>query len=129
VWNVFHSGGLRAAANPSRLALYAVTGIFEWLLLAFVAWGSSGWMVLGPRWQSARQVRRDIGVAALLWIVSAIVLYALGWVLRATELGSNVQFMLTRGRTPSAGCWWESSDKPVGPTDRLAPSANFRALS
>ena len=95
-WSALHAGRLRAAVNPPRLPLYMTTAIFEWLLLAFVAWGASARVVLGPRWQSARQVLRDIGVAAAFWVVSGILLAVLSRVLRVTELGRNTQFMMPR---------------------------------
>ena len=96
VWNAFHADRLRAAVNPPRLPLYATTALFEWLLFAFVAWGASARLVLGPRWQSVRHVLRDIGVAAVFWVISAILLAVLSNVLRVTELGRNTQFMLPR---------------------------------
>ncbi len=62
-------GRMRVAANPDRVRLYVLTLLFEWLVFALVLTGvrRSGAplrMVLGDRWQSVRQVLRDVGIAA-----------------------------------------------------------------
>jgi len=93
---MLRAGHLRAAVNPPRIPLYAATAIFEWLLLAFVAWGASAHVVLGPRWESGRRVLRDIGVAAGFWIISGILLAILKRALQAPDFGHNLQFMLPR---------------------------------
>ena len=90
---------MRAAVNPHRLRFYALTLFFEWLLFIFVVVGvrrsgASVRLVLGGRWQSIRQVLRDIGIAAAFWIVSAGFLLVLGWLLRISEHRPNMEFML-----------------------------------
>src|SRR5713101_9104736 len=44
-----------------------------------------------------RQVLRDIGIAAAFWIVSAGILFVLGWLLRVAALGRKMDFILPHG--------------------------------
>jgi membrane protease YdiL (CAAX protease family) len=95
---------LSAAANPNRVRFYVLTLFFEWLLFVLVVSGvrHSGApvrMVLGDQWRSVRQVLRDIGIAAAFWIVSAGILFVLGWLLRVAALGRKMDFILPHGGT------------------------------
>ena len=88
--------------NPHRARLYVLTLFFEWLLFFLVLAGvrRSGkpvLIVLGDRWHSVRQALRDIGIAAAFWIVSAVLLWILGWLLRIAALGRNMQYILPHG--------------------------------
>lgn len=81
------------------MRFYAVTLLFEWLLFVLVLAGvrqsgASVLIVLGDHWHSVRQVLRDIGIAARFWIISAMLLWVFGWLLRIAALGRNMQFML-----------------------------------
>ena len=93
---------MRAAVNPHRLRFYLLTLFFEWLLFIFVVVGvrRSGApvrFVLGDRWQSVRQVLRDIGIAAAFWLVSAGILLVLAWLLRVARHRPNMEFILPHG--------------------------------
>jgi len=93
---------LSAAVNPQRVRFYALTLLFEWFLFVFVVAGvrrsgASILIVLGDHWHSVRQVLRDCGIAAGFWIVSAIFLSILAWLLNIAALGRNVQFILPNG--------------------------------
>jgi len=95
---------LNSAANPNRLRFYVLTLFFEWLLFVLVVSGMrhSGApvrIVLGDQWHSVRQVLRDIGIAAAFWIVSAGILFVLGWLLRVAALGRKMDFILPHGGT------------------------------
>jgi uncharacterized protein len=101
-WGKVLADQLRAAANPNRLRLYVLTLFFEWLLFVLVMAGvwRSGvpiLVVLGDRWDSVRQVLRDIGIAAAFWLVSSGLLLFLGWLLRIAKLGRNMDFILPHG--------------------------------
>jgi uncharacterized protein len=92
----------RSAANPNRALAYSLTVLVEWLVFAVVLAGvrRSGApvrMVLGDHWQSARQVFRDIGIAAAFWIVTSGLLYLLNWVLRTSAESSNLKYILPHG--------------------------------
>jgi membrane protease YdiL (CAAX protease family) len=91
-----------ATANPNRVHFYVVTLFYEWLLFVLVlegvrSSGASALVVLGEQWHSVRQVLRDIGIAAGFWIVSAILLWIFGWLLRTAVLSRNVSMLPHRG--------------------------------
>jgi uncharacterized protein len=93
---------LSAAANPSRVRFYAATLFYEWLLFVLVVAGvrrsgASVVAVFGVQWHSVRQVLRDIGIAAGFWIVSWMLLWVFGWLLRTAVLGRNVSMLPHRG--------------------------------
>ena len=93
---------MRAAVNPHRVRSYVLTITFEWLLFVFVVVGvrrsgASALLVLGDHWQSARQVLRDIGIAAAFWLVSAGILFIVGRLLRVAALARNMDFILPHG--------------------------------
>jgi membrane protease YdiL (CAAX protease family) len=58
--------------------------------------GASISLVLGNRWQSARHLLRDIGIAAGFWLISAGLLALVARLLHIESNASNVQFMLPR---------------------------------
>jgi len=100
-WAMWHKSfaQLNLTANPNRVRFYVVTIFFEWLLFVLVVAGvrrsgASVLIVLGEHWHSVRQVLRDIGIAAGFWIISAMLLWVFGWLLRIAALGRNMQFML-----------------------------------
>jgi membrane protease YdiL (CAAX protease family) len=97
-WSFWASERLKAA-NLSRVRFYALTLLFEWLLFAFVVvgvrrFGAPVLIVLGDHWHSLRQFLRDIGIAVGFWIIATALLWVFGWLLRITELNSDVQFEL-----------------------------------
>jgi len=91
-----------STANPGRVRLYVLTLFFEWLLFVLVVAGmrQSGAPVrsiLGDEWRSVRQVLRDIGIAAAFWIVSGLILFVLGWLLRVTAMGRKMDSIFPHG--------------------------------
>jgi CAAX protease family protein len=104
-WAIGHkifADQLSATANPNRVRFYTVTLFYEWFLFVLVVAGvrRSGvfvLMVLGEHWHSVRQALRDIGIAAGFWIVAAMLLWILGWLLRIAALGRNVSMLPHRG--------------------------------
>lgn len=59
VWTLRTTDRLRAAVNPNRVRFYALTILFEWILLVLVVAGVSRFgapilSVIGDRWQTAR---------------------------------------------------------------------------
>ena len=99
IWFKILADQLSSAANPNRVRFYVVTIICEWLLFAFVVVGvrrsgASVAIVLGDHWRSARQVLRDIGIAAAFWIVSLGILFCFSRLLRITEPGRDVLSMV-----------------------------------
>ncbi|MGA8537844.1 MAG: CPBP family intramembrane glutamic endopeptidase, partial [Terriglobales bacterium] len=101
-WGKIVADRMRAAANPHRVRLYLATLLFEWLLFGLIVAGvrHSGaplLIVLGDRWHSAREVLRDIGIAAAFWLVSTGLLFILAKLLRIAAHGPNMQFILPHG--------------------------------
>ncbi len=93
---------LRVAANPNRVRLYLVTIFVEWFFFALVVVGvrrsgASVLLVLGDHWQSARQVMRDLGIAAGFWVVAMALLWVFARLLRVDAQGHNLQFLFPHG--------------------------------
>ena len=102
IWHKIFADHLSAAANPSRVRFYIITLFYEWLLFILVVAGvrrsgASVLIVLGDHWRSVRQVLRDIGIAAGFWIVTWMLLWVFGWLLRPAALGRNVSMLPHRG--------------------------------
>lgn len=90
---------MAAGANPHRIRVYVLTLLFEWLLFAYVVAGvwhnrESMRIVLGSRWQSLRQLARDIAIAAAFWLISAFLLFILARLLNAGATRRDLQFLL-----------------------------------
>jgi len=94
-------GMMDLGANASHISIYLATMLLEWLVLAYVVGGArrSGSLaiVFGDRWRSARQVLRDIGIAAAFWIVSGILLVIVGSLLHVRTQGRDIRFLLPHG--------------------------------
>ena len=91
-----------AAANPNRVRVYLLTIFVEWFFFVLVVVGvrrrgASLLLVLGDRWHSARQVLRDLGIAAGFWVVALPLLGVLARLLRVDAQGRDLQFMLPHG--------------------------------
>jgi uncharacterized protein len=88
-----------AGADPYRIRSYALTLALEWLLFAYVlggvrSHGESALAVLGTRWNSWRELLRDIGVAAVFWLIAAGILQLVGRFLFARTPRPNQDFLL-----------------------------------
>jgi membrane protease YdiL (CAAX protease family) len=89
-------------ASLNRVTMYERTILSEWLMFALVilgVWlhGSSLLPVVGERWNSARLVVRDIGIAAAFWIGSTLILSIFGSHLHGGASDRAVQFLLPQG--------------------------------
>jgi len=102
---------LRSAINPNRIAdaasldrvsFYLRTIAFEWVMLGVVLLGvrfhgSSIYTVLGERWRSARDMLRDIGIAAVFWLVSTLILSAVSQHTHDSQPSAVVKAILPNG--------------------------------
>jgi uncharacterized protein len=92
----------RAAANPNRVRVYLATIFVEWFFFVLVVAGvrfsgASLPLVLGDHWHSARQLLRDIGIAAGFWVVALALLWVFARLLRVDAQGRDLQFILPHG--------------------------------
>jgi uncharacterized protein len=80
-----------AAQSRSHLAMYAVTLVWEWILLALVHWGllmrgTPLRQLLGVRRPGAAEMWTDIAIALGFWFASLVALGAVGFLLRLAHL-------------------------------------------
>jgi membrane protease YdiL (CAAX protease family) len=82
VRTAMHADQMRNAIDLNRVHMYERTMLTEWLGFAFVLFGL--WLagspvatVLGQRWNSFRDVLRDVGLGVAFAIISTVVLSAL----------------------------------------------------
>lgn len=98
----FAAGRIRVTANPHRVPMYLLTMFSEWLVFAYVLagvrrTGGSLSLVVGNRWNSGRQLVRDIGIAAAFWVISVGILALFALLLHIDSSSRTVQFMLPHG--------------------------------
>ncbi len=91
---------LRGISNVNHVRLYERTIVSEWLVLGLVLVGV--WLhhspfsaVFGQRWQSARQVLTDTGVAVIFLICSIVLLSIIG--AHGKTPDTSTQFLLPHG--------------------------------
>ena len=94
--------GVAAGADPHRIRSYALTLALEWLVFAYVlggvrSHGESALAVLGTRWNSWRELLRDMGIAAVFWLAAAGILLLVGRFLFAHTQRPNQDFLLPHG--------------------------------
>jgi len=92
-------GRMQPAAYPPRMRLYVLTMLAEWLVFTYVVvgvrrHGNSALVVLGTRWNSFREVLRDIGIAAAFWLAAVGVLQVVARFLFAHTQRPNQEFLL-----------------------------------
>jgi membrane protease YdiL (CAAX protease family) len=102
VRGIIRASQARAAGNSSNIPMYVRTIATEWLLLAFVMAGV--WLakvplttILGPRWRSARDVFRDLGIGVVFIILQQLVLSVITGHLHSADADRAVRFLLPHG--------------------------------
>lgn len=92
---VFAGAGLGGVAGEfrykSQTQHYFVLIAFEWVLLAYVWFGlrrggSSLRQIIGGKWNSARDVFRDIGIAFAFWLAALAILAIVQFLLRNNDV-------------------------------------------
>lgn len=96
-WIMVHR--MMTSDNPHRMRSYALTLGFEWLVFAYVLGGvrrhgASALVVMGTRWNSFRELLRDMGIAAAFWLAAAGTLQLVGGFLFAPTPRPNQDFLL-----------------------------------
>ena len=102
-WGYFGAARMRVAGNPHRAAMYIVTILWEWALVAYIAWGvrrqgSSMGALIGGRWNSAKAFFLDIAVAAGFWGTALVILLCAAIALHTPRGGEAIRFMLPQTR-------------------------------
>jgi membrane protease YdiL (CAAX protease family) len=95
VLTFFVAGRMRAVEQPSRVPVYLMTVAFEWLVIGYILLGVSSYHtpileVMGARWQSAKDVFRDVGIALAFWAVALVILALVSHIVR---MKPTVQFL------------------------------------
>jgi uncharacterized protein len=98
----FSAVRMRGVEHPSRLAFYATTMAWEWLLTIYVLFGvrlhgTSLVEVTGARWTSAKDVFRDLGIALVFWIIALLMLALTAFLLHFRGSRQSVSFLTPEG--------------------------------
>lgn len=114
--------------NFTHITFYLRLILFESALVAYIAWGlhrrgGSLRAIIGGRWDSAKKIIKDFGVAALFWFVSILCL----GLLRSTlvRVGSPPVAQVTRTRPSPQGPRTYQVPRAM---DTLAPRNNTEIL-
>jgi uncharacterized protein len=102
-WGYFGTIQMRAAHNPHRAASYIFTILWEWSVVAYIAWGvkrhgSSLREVIGGKWNDFKDVLKDVAIAAGFWLIALVVLGVTAVALHTSKAGQNVRFMLPQNQ-------------------------------
>ena len=102
-WGYFGASRMRVSAHPHRAAMYVLTILWEWSVVAFIAWGAkrhgiSMRELIGGKWQSAMDVLKDVAIAAGFWLIALAVLVSTAFALHASKAGQSVRFMLPQNQ-------------------------------
>jgi uncharacterized protein len=98
-WGYFGAVRMRATQNPHRAAVYVLTILWEWSVVAYIAWGAkrhgtSLRELIGGKWDDWKAVLKDAAIAAGFWLIALVVLLTTAVGLHATKTGQTVRFML-----------------------------------
>jgi uncharacterized protein len=107
---VFSLGGAKgqhtAAKHAGLVYFYLVTMAFEWIVVAYIAWGLQRRRklrlseLIGGRWSTPEAALLDIATAVGFWIVSAGVLVGLSYLMgmanpsRISEMKKQIDFLI-----------------------------------
>ncbi len=98
-----------ASHSRSHLTMYAVTLVWEWILLALVHWGllmrgTPLRQLLGLRRRGVAELWTDIAIALGFWFASLIILGAVGLLLRLAHLHpEDIRGVVSQMAPASAG--------------------------
>lgn len=95
----FQINGMRFAAHPHRVVTYVLTMLLEWCVVAYIAWGTrrhgtSLRQLIGGKWESAKDVFKDIAISLGFWIISLAVLASIAIAIHARGAGQSVRSLL-----------------------------------
>ena len=95
----FRFSGTRLPAYPQRTGAYVLTMLWEWALVAYIAWGTSRRgtslkKLVGGKWDTAKDVFRDIAISLGFWVASLAVLAATAFAIHARGAAESVRGLL-----------------------------------
>jgi membrane protease YdiL (CAAX protease family) len=102
-WGYFGAARMRVAPNPHRAPMYIFTILWEWCVVAYIAWGASRHgsslrEIIGGKWNNFKAFLLDVAIAAGFWLVALVVLLFTALALHTTRGGQAVRFMLPQSR-------------------------------
>jgi len=102
-WGYFGAARMRGAPHAHRVPMYVLTILWEWSVVAYIAWGihrngSSLRELIGGRWNSATDFLKDVGIAAGFWILALVVLLCAAVALHTPKGGEAIRFLLPQSR-------------------------------
>jgi membrane protease YdiL (CAAX protease family) len=108
-WGYFGTLRMRTVQNPHRAAMYALTILWEWSVVAYVAWGAkrhgcSLRELIGGEWNNLKAFLKDAAIAAGFWLIALAVLFCTAVALHATKTGQNIRFLLPQSQ-PEIFLW------------------------
>lgn len=97
----FRFSGTRLPAHPQRAGAYVLTMLWEWALVAYIAWGTSRrgtslQKLIGGKWDTAKDVFRDIAISLGFWMVALGVLASTAFAVHAKGAAESVRGLLPR---------------------------------
>src|SRR5258708_13851718 len=94
---------MRTSQNPHRAAMYVLAVLWEWSVVACIAWGanrhgSSMRELIGGKWNNLKAFLKDVAIAAGFWLIALTVLFCTAVALHATRAGQNIRFLLPQNQ-------------------------------
>jgi membrane protease YdiL (CAAX protease family) len=98
-WGYFVAIRMRGAQNSHRPAMYILTILLEWTVVAYIAWGAKRHRfslreLVGGKWNDSKAVLKDVAIAAGFWLIALVVLGCTAFALHATKPGQFIRFLL-----------------------------------
>ena len=102
-WGYFGAARMRGTSNPHRAATYAVTILWEWAVVGYIAWGvrrrgCSMGALIGGAWKSVSTFFLDIALATGFWLTALVVLFCAALALHVPRSGDAIRFILPQTR-------------------------------
>lgn len=102
-WGNFAVHRMSLSGRPNRVPLYVTTMLWEWSVVAYIAWGTRRHGVpmrelVSGRWQTAKDVLKDVAVSAGFWILALIVLAATAFALHVSRAAPAVRMLHPQSR-------------------------------
>jgi uncharacterized protein len=100
-WGYIGASRMRTAQDPHRAAMYTLTILMEWCVVAYIVWGAKkhgtpvGEMI-GGKWKNGLAVLIDMAIAAGFWLIAIVILLVTALAIHAPRATEAIRFMLPR---------------------------------